>query len=190
MGQAKNRKAEIMALKANGPKFKAKQSGFLPDAGLNSTEGTNHYWFQIAELMSGIMSNTKGMRGYTHNGVNVLEVNATVDIMDHSGKEHTAPHTEDGYFATLRFTADGLDHLANEIDKGAMSVRVSGIPSETETSPVGEKFRVIDATDSWSAGNNSGSMAYMFTVNNQFVTIDSGKVANKFREIANQVRAK
>ena len=183
MGQAKLRKAEIMALKAK-PKFKAHQEGFKPDAGLNSQEGLNHYWFQVAEMLQTLMVQPK-MRAYEINGVSTIELNATVNIMNYEGTEHTAPQTREGYFATLRFTADNLDQLADQIDKGAMSVRVSGIPADADTSPTGEKFRIINAVESWSAGNGSKHMNYYINMS----SFNSRDVAARFRAIAEQMRS-
>lgn len=187
MGQAKQRKAEIQALKAQ-PKFKAHQEGFMPDAGLNSQEGINHYWFQVGELLQTMSVNPK-LKSHRVNGVRKIEINAAVDIMNYEGTEHTAPQTRDGYFATLLFTAEGLENLATQIDKGAMSVRVSGIPNRTSTSIItGEKFKDIDATDSWSAGNNTGHMTYMFLNGTEMVRFDNKIAAQDFRAIAEQMR--
>lgn len=188
MGQAKQRKAEIMALKAK-PKFKAHQEGFRPDAGLNSQEGTNHYWLQVGELLQAMSVNPK-LKSYNIDGVRKIELNAAVDIMNYEGTEHTSPQTREGYFATFLFTPDGLENLANQIDKGAMSVRVSGIPRETSTSIItGEKFKDIDATDSWAKGNTNGFMTYMFFNGTKMVSFDSKTAAQSFRAIAEQMRS-
>ena len=189
MGQAKQRKAEIMALKAQ-PKFKAHKDGFMPDAGLNSQEGTNHYWFQVGELLQFIHT-SNSLKTYDRDGIRSLELSAPVDIMNYEGNEHTAPQSRDGYFATFAFTADQLTNLATQIDKGAMSVRVSGIPSKTATSIItGEKFRDIDVVDSWSAGNKSGHMTYMFVAKDGLVRRDSKTTADRFKALANEMRSK
>lgn len=188
MGQAKLRKAEIQALKAQ-PKFKAHQKGFMPDAGLNSQEGINHYWFQVVEMIQ-FIHKTNSLKSYDRDGVRMLELSMPVDIMNYEGTEHIAPQTRDGYFASFAFTADQLTNLATQIDKGAQAVRISGTPNRTATSIItGEKFRDIDVVDSWSAGNNSGHMTYMFITDNGMVRRDSKTTAERFKAIANEMRS-
>lgn len=193
MGQAKNRKAEIDALKAQGPKVKPGIEGFRPDAGLNSNEGENHYWFSVAELI-GDLSSGPGMKSYTmprRDNTRYVEMNASADIMDYEGKTHLSPQTERGYFATLRFTTDSLHQLANEIDKGAMSVRITGTPSEIETSSgSGEKFRIIDVKESWSAGNNSGHMTYAIYTGTKAINTSSKAFADWLRHTADDMLTK
>lgn len=89
MGQAKNRKAEILALKAQGPKVKSNIEGFKPDAGMNSEEGLNHYWFQVAELIQSFRIQPN-MISYEYQGSNHIELNVSVDIMDKEGNEQQA----------------------------------------------------------------------------------------------------
>lgn len=186
MGQAKNRKAEIDALKASGPKVKSNKSGFLPDAGLNSSEGINHYWFQVAELVQHLTNYTRH-RAYKMDGIQYTEFNVPVDIMDQAGNQHTAPHTEQGYFATFRLSMDQMLGLADSIARGAMSVRIDGMPMETETAPSGEQFRVIEVLGSWSAGNDRGLMTYMVATNKGMITTDSTKVAQHFRNLKDHI---
>jgi hypothetical protein len=186
MGQAKLRSKEIKELKTKGPKVKAQINGYRPDAGLNSAEDTNYYWLQVTELIQAMSGN--GMRSYTYQGERWLEINTPVDIMDEAGIVQKAPKHEKGYFATIRFTPELLEEFAEQIAKGAMSVRVTGVPKETSTSPFGEKFRIIQATDSWSAGNNSGLMAYMVMMNDGIVNTDSQAISRRYKEIANNMR--
>jgi hypothetical protein len=188
MGQAKLRKAEIKAQKSMGPKIKSTMNGFLPDAGLNSNEGTNHYWFQVSELVMTLKQNG-ACRTYEFEGDRWAEINCPVDIMDYAGNIHTRPQQKDGYFATFRFTSQLIDELADQIDLGAMSVRITGVPKETATAPSGERFRVIEVQNSWSAGNNSNFMMYMIMSPGGPVQSTSKEMAQKFRNLAQMMRA-
>ena len=183
MGQAKLRKAEILELKAQGSKVKSNIDGFKPDAGMNSEEGLNHYWFQVAELIHTLKIQPK-MRSYEHNGQNLIELNVSVDIMDREGNEQKAPRRDDGYFATFRFSAEQLYILAENIDKGAMAVRIDGVPAEQHTSVTGEKYRTIDVCDSYAKGNGSGHMSYYV---NGYAT-NSKDVAKRFIDISESLR--
>lgn len=183
MGQAKLRKAEILELKAQSSKVKSNIDGFKPDAGMNSEAGMNHYWFQVAELIHTLRIQPK-MRSYEHNGENLIEVNVSVDIMDREGNEQKAPRRDDGYFATFRFSAEQLYILAENIDKGAMAVRIDGVPAEQHTSVTGEKYRTIDVCDSYATGNHSGLMTYF--VND--IKMTSKDVAKIFLNICDELR--
>lgn len=185
MGQAKKRKEEIAKLKAQGPKLKASIDGFRPDAGLNSQEGTNYYWFQVAELIQSTAG--VGARAYNYEGKRWLEFNTPVDIMDEAGEEQKAPYSADGYFATFRMTAEMLDNFSEQIAKGAMSVRVTGVPSETATAPNGEKFRVIEVTDVWSQGNNGGFMSYFVVKGTGMIKTNSQELSAHYRQISKEM---
>ena len=184
MGQAKQRKAEIDALKAKSPKSKANPTlaGYRPDAGYNSQEGTNYYWLQVTEMIQATAG--IGARGYTMNGQKYLEVNTPVDIMDFEGNVQLAPKTAEGYFATLRFTPELLEEFSEQIAKGAMSIRVAGVPAEVETSPAGEKFRIIDSQSSWSAGNNGGFMSYFVASRGNMINTNSQQLAAHYKSVA------
>jgi len=182
MGQAKLRKAEIDALKAKGTKAKPSLNGYRPDAGYNSQEGTNYYWLQVSEMIAATAG--IGARGYTMNGQKYLEVNTPVDIMDFEGDVHLAPKTAEGYFATLRFTPELLEEFSEQIAKGAMSIRVAGVPAEVETSQAGEKFRIIDAQSSWSAGNNRGFMSYFVMTRGDMIKTDSTQLSSHYKSVA------
>ena len=183
MGQAKQRKAAIAALKAQGPKVKPHIKGFKPDAGMNSEDGLNHYWFQVSEMIHSFRIQPN-MRSYEYQGSNHIELNVSVDIMDKEGNEQRAPRCDDGYFATFRFSADQLYILAENINKGAMSVRIDGVPGEQETAPSGEKFRIIDVCDSYAEGNKLGLMTYF--VND--IKMTSKDVAKRFIDISEALR--
>jgi hypothetical protein len=182
MGQAKQRKAEIEALKAQGTKAKPSLDGYRPDAGFNSQEGTNYYWLQVGEMIQATTG--VGARSYTLKGQKYLEVNTPVDIMNFEGDTHLAPKTADGYFATLRFTPELLEEFSEQIAKGAMSIRVAGVPAEVETSPAGEQFRIIDVQSSWSAGNTNGFMSYGVMTRGRMIMTDSQKLSAHYKSVA------
>jgi hypothetical protein len=188
MGQARNRRVEIENLKKQGKRVETTIDGFRPDAGMNSNEGTNHYWFQVTELIMTLSQNDK-LRSYESLGQRWIEINVPVDIMDQAGEIHTRPRLEDGYFATFRFTADLLDEFADQIDRGAMSVRITGVPKERQSAPSGERFRVIEVADSWSAGNDCGHMMYMVMSRRGPVQTSSKEMARGIRSIAQEMRA-
>jgi len=165
---------------------KSNLSGYRPDAGMNSKKGTNYYWFQVAELIQTLSIQPK-VRVGLRNGKVYVELNTSVDIMDYEGNKHMVRQTEEGYFATLCFPIDTLNELADQIDKGAMCVRVAGVPAETQTTIVGEKFKCIDVQNSWSAGNDLGYMAYMVMTPTGMNKTDSKVLANKFRTMATQL---
>ena len=185
MGQAKQRKAEIEALKAQGTKPKSKSKtldGYRPDAGLNSQDDTNYYWLQVGEMIQATTG--VGARSYTLKGQKYLEVNTPVDIMNFEGDTHLAPKSADGYFATLRFTPELLEEFSEQIAKGAMSIRVAGVPAEVETSPAGEQFRIIDVQSSWSAGNTNGFMSYGVMTRGRMIMTDSQELSAHYKSVA------
>jgi hypothetical protein len=192
MGQAKQRSAEIEQLKAAGPKVKANIKGYLPDAGLNSPAFTHsHYWFQVGEFAQSQAQRPPeaGYRGYVVNGQRFVELNFSVDIMDQAGNEHTAPQTQDGYMATVAFTPDDLRQMGDEIAKGAMSVRITGTPNgNVQTSPVGDKFMVVEYLKSWSAGNDAGYFTYAWFSPKGMGRTDSNKMRDWLYQLADMVQ--
>jgi hypothetical protein len=176
----KSKKAKVVA---------SDLKGYKPDAGLNSAEGLNHYWFSVTELVAEI-SKSMGCRGYDMAGQTYVEVNATVDIMDQEGRDHLAPQQKSGYYATFRFTPAQLAEMAGEINKGAQCVRVTGRPAEVETTQQGERFRIIAVDSSWSAGNHAGHMVYMVMTSGEMIQTDSTRVAAEFLRIAQDAVAR
>jgi hypothetical protein len=192
MGQAKFRKAEIDELKAKGPKVKPTLDGYRPDAGLNSPAFIeSHYWVSVTEYVSelhGVMSKGIQPRAYNMSGTKYIELNFSSDIMDIDGNEHIQPQTDSGYYATVRFTIDQMKDLANEIRKGAMTLRITGIPcGQVEKSPAGESFMVINCVSSWSPGNDSGHMTYMWMNNGGMSKSDSNRLAETLDGFAEQL---
>ena len=194
MGQAKQRKAEIEQLKAQGPQVKSKIKGYLPDAGLNSNAFVpNHYWFQVGEFAQAQAQRppTAGYRGYDINGQKFVELNFTVDIMDYDGAEHASPRLDNGYLATVAFTPDDLRQMGDEIAKGAMAVRITGKPNgDIQTSPAGERFMVIEYLKSWSAGNDSGHFTYAFFTDKGMGKTDSNQMRDWLYQLANMVECR
>lgn len=201
MGQAKQRKAEIDQLKAQGPRARfasgTKRRGqdhldrtkFRPDAGLNLPRDQDGFiWFQVGELFSSL-NHCQHMRGYEYQGRRYMELNIIADIMDEQGRQHLVPQQTDGYLATIAFTADNLRELADQIAKGAMSVRIRGRRSgHTETAiNTGEQFEPIWFREAWSAGNNAGFMTYMVLVDGVFRESDSQRLADFFRGLADDL---
>ena len=181
--KAKARKAKAQA----NTKQLTSTEGYRPDAGLNSKEGSNYYWLQVAEMLQSLA--IASPRVVNYEGKHWLELSAPVDIMDKEGKNHTAEQTAKGYFATFRLSIDQVQSFAEQISKGAMSVRVQGVPSETQQSPFGEDFRVIEVMDSWSAGNNSNYMSYMVMAGGQMIKDNSDHLSDWFKQAAVQMAA-
>lgn len=191
-------------------KAKAKQSklgyipstqaglNFAPDAGVNSTFGVeNHYWFnagewalkQIALSMKGAGMRCEKVDGKP--GKYTIEINFTVDIMDKEGKTQVVPRPKEGegYMLSMKFNRHQLIALANEIDKGAQGVRLSGIPVDSEEirghKDRPETIRPVMFTEAFSQGNNSGSMLYAGFVEGGMAKMTSGQVAKYLRDLAN-----
>jgi len=179
--QIKPQEVELQTYTQNNKK------GFRPDAGLNSQEGTNYYWFQVAEFVA---ANSKleslgrsGVRSFKENGKTTFEINAEVDIMDKEGVEHLAPKKDNGYFATFRLTPEQFTQMAEQIDKGAMAVRVQGVPGKHEVSNIGEKYRIIDVESTWSQGNHRGQMRYMIATDKGMIDMDSNQLSRNLRRV-------
>ena len=159
---------------------------FQPDAGVNSEPATvNHYWFQTSEFAS-MMLRRMPVKRYEHLNQPVVEINFSVDIMDEAGDERAIPHPEngEGFALTMRFTAPQLNQLADAVDKGGMSVRLSGLPAELNTSTAGEQFRPVDCADIYSKGNLSGVMTFMLNVNGTMMSTTSTDLAASIRTMA------
>jgi hypothetical protein len=196
MGQAKRRGTlEERIVQANQRRQDtAKELGYIPnsiakfqpDAGVNSVpDATNHYWFQTAEFASMMLRRLPAKR-YEHLNQPVVEINFKVDIMDEAGDKHLIPHPEngEGFALTMRFTAPQLNQLADAVDKGGMSVRLSGLPAELNTSTAGEQFRLVDCADVYSKGNLSGVMRFMVNVNGTMMSTSSTDLAASIRKVA------
>jgi hypothetical protein len=192
MGQARQRKAEIDELKTKGPKVKPTVEGYQPDAGMNSPAFIEqHYWVSSGQFIQELhYTMTRGIspRAYNMNGTKYMELNFSADIMDLDGSEHLAPETDKGYFTTVRFTPEQIRALANEIRKGGMSFRISGVPDGAiQKTMAGESFIVIDYKSSWSAGNNSGYMAFSWFTGKGMASSDSNKLAETLDGFAEQL---
>ena len=199
MGQAKRRGTleERIAQANQLRQDTAKELGYIPnniakfqpDAGVNSVpDATNHYWFQTSEFASNMLRRLPAKR-YEHLNQPVVEINFSVDIMDEAGDERAIPHPEngEGFALTMRFTAPQLNQLADAVDKGGMSVRLSGLPAELNTSTAGEQFRPVDCADIYSKGNLSGVMTFMLNVNGAMMTTTSKDLAASIRKMAEEL---
>jgi len=184
-------KAKARARKKAQPSQKVTKNnkkGFRPDAGLNSQEGTNYYWFQVTDfLRASAIRESLGSGGASSyrdsdGDINVI-INTPVDIMDEQGTKHVAPQMDEGYFATFDFTAELFEQMADQIDKGALSIRVKGEPWERDTSNVGESFRTIKVRNTWSQGNPSGKMNYIFNGPQGMINTDSKELSKNLRRI-------
>jgi hypothetical protein len=178
----------------------SQQSGFAPDAGLNSKlDQDNYYWFQTTEFALAMGNKHKAKVGLrcsraTEQHPATVEFDFTCDIMDKDGKKQVMPSpNNDGYLLSMKFTREQLHLLADAIDKGGMSVRLTGVPSESEEvrgDPARpEIIRTVMFKDVYSAGNNAGSMMYMGFVNGSMVRSSSDMVANGLRHIADTFEA-
>jgi len=169
-------------------KTRNNKKGFRPDAGLNSQEGTNYYWFQVTDfLRASAIRESLGSGGASSyrdsdGDINVI-INTPVDIMDEQGTKHVAPQMDEGYFATFDFTAELFEQMADQIDKGALSIRVKGEPWERDTSNVGESFRTIKVRNTWSQGNPSGKMNYIFNGPQGMINTDSKELSKNLRRV-------
>ena len=187
--EAKAKRAEEKAKNRPEPKLKpATVEGYTPDAGMN-WHPDGHGWFQVAELIQTLARQPR-CRSYEWQGVEYGELNILVDIMNLEGKEHLMPDQQDGYYGTFRFTADTMMQLADQIDKGAMSVRITGKvgTDAVQTTPQGEKFRIIDVEKTWSAGNDNGFMHYTVITDKGFLSTNSREFADKLRGYANTLQ--
>lgn len=160
-------------------------AGFKPDAGINSKSNiTNHYWFQVSEFASNLLRE-HSVKGYDIKNNSFIELQLPVDIMDKDGDKHSITHPSDGkgFCLTMRFSHQQMNLLADQIDKGGMSVRVSGKPAEIQTSPNGEKFQIVDCEDIYSEGNHSGSMLFMLVSDRGVINVNSQKIAQSVKAI-------
>lgn len=204
MGQAKNRGTleERIAQAKQKQQAKADKLGYIPnniekyqpDAGINSKpEATNYYWFQTGEFAQDQIRNQRlglGHKSYRYAGNRCIEMGFSVDLMDEAGKKHVIKHPDNGqgFQLTMRFTSKQLAKLADEIDKGGMSVRLSGKPAELTNSSTKEQFRVVDCEDIYSKGNDSGHMMYMVNVGGVMNNITSKDLAEGLRVAASNLR--
>lgn len=203
MGQAKNRGtlAERVAQAKQKYQTKVDKLGYIPnnienfqpDAGINSKpEATNYYWFQTAEFGQDVIrKQNKGLANkcYTMDGNRYMELGFNVDLMDEAGNKRVINHPDngEGFMLTMRFTPKQLTKLADEIDKGGMSVRLSGKPAELNTSSAREQFRLVDCEDIYSKGNYSGSMRFMLNVGGTMVNLTSKDLAESLRVAASNL---
>lgn len=203
MGQAKNRGTLEERVAQAKQKYQARVDKlgyipnniekFQPDAGINSKpEATNYYWFQTAEFAANQLRKQKmglANRTYMYAGSRNIEMGFTVDIMDEAGKKRVINHpdNEQGFALTMRFTPKQLAKLADEIDKGGMSVRLSGKPAELTNSATREQFRVVDCEDIYSKGNNSGMMTFMLNVGGTMNNLTSKELAESLRVAASDI---
>jgi hypothetical protein len=204
MGQAKNRGtlAERISQAKQKKQAKADKLGYIPnsietfqpDAGVNSKpEATNYYWFQTLEFAQDQVRKQKiglGHRSYRYAGDRFIEMGFNVDLMDEAGKSHVIKHPDDGkgFLLSMRFTSKQLAKLADEIDKGGMSVRLSGKPAEILTSDCDEVYRVVDCEDIYSKGNDSGLMTFMVNVGGTMNTLTSKDLAEGLRVAASDLK--
>ena len=174
----------------------SQEQGFAPDAGMNSSVANdNYYWFNTAEwALSYVRKSERGFRAECTEHGPTVELDFQVDIMDKEGNNQISPKmNEDGYLLTMTFTEDQLHSLANEIDKGGMSVRLTGNPNrKVETRGSLERpelIKTVHCKDVFSKGNDSGSMAYMGFDGTKAVSYTSGQLAQSLREVADTFEA-
>lgn len=188
MGQARQRQAEIQALKAGGKTRFVPSSvpGFKPDAGLNSPDDQDsHYWFSVSEFAQYMLNKPPIATGRCRDGIVRAELPFTVDIMDEQGRTHMMPAQDTGYVATIDCSRQDLLALATEIEKGGMSVRITGRPHrEVGKSYNGERWRLICPTKFWSAGNQSGNLLIYQVGDTGFDKTDSRAIAGCLRRLA------
>ena len=200
MGQAKNRGTLAERVAQAKQKYQARvdKLGYIPnniekyqpDAGINSKpEATNYYWCQTAEFAQNLLLYQKTKtpcKAYKHKNQQIIEFQFAVDIMDEAGKKRVINHPKNnkGFYLTMRFNHKQLNKLANEIDKGGMTVRLSGKPAELTNSATREQFRVVDCEDIYSKGNNSGHMVYSFPLGMEWINTNSNNVAKCVRQLA------
>jgi hypothetical protein len=180
----------------------SKVAGFAPDAGLNSKLGQdNYYWFQTSEFaleMARVSESKQGLRATraTEQDPAMIELSFKCDIMDKDGDKLVMPRPADKdsdcYLLSMKFTREQLHLLADAIDKGGMSVRLTGVPSDIEEiRGIGQAdiIRAVMFKDVYSAGNNAGSMVYMGFVDGAMVRSSSDMVADGLRHIADTFEA-
>ena len=172
----------------------SEQADFQPDAGINSQPGqVNHYWFQTMEWIPDMVS--KAQRGIgdrveeDSKGEKTIEFNFMVDIMDEEGNQRVIEHPKngEGFMLTMVFYQHEIEQLADQIAKGGMSVRLSGIP-DSEEIPRGhfsrpERVKLVRFHSVWSKGNHSGNMTF---VSPQGV-ITSSEMAQALKKVAQKL---
>ena len=163
--------------------------GFKPDAGIYSEKGSNYYWLQTGELVQSTAYNIGKYPAVRLKGVEYVEITSAVDIMDKEGKTQMVT-SDEGFLGTFLFTKAQLSMFANQIDKGGMSVRIQGAPlRKTSTGFKGDNFKPIIVENTWSAGNNSGSMLYMVMTNNGIAKVTSKEMSDTYRNVTQQMAA-
>ena len=194
MGQAKQRRAEIEALKSSPKARKVRfvpstVPGYSPDAGLNSpNDQDSHYWFSVSEFSAYLSRKPPIKVGRCPDGIRRAELSMTVDILDEAGENHIMPAQDQGYVATIDCSRQDLLDLADEVANGSMSIRITGRPyGQVGRSPAGERWRIIRPTKFYGRGNAAGNMLFMQVNELGFNKTDSQAIASGLRRLADQV---
>jgi hypothetical protein len=181
MTRQQRRKQERDQKKAMKKTMKQMNAGFnledfQPDAGLNSPVGeVSHYWLNTTEFTQVLVHQSENKTRLRSYGTDSVVLNLAVDIMDKDGNNHLVaqPKNGKGHMLSVAMTPENIRSLAKEIDKGGMSVRISGKPAKVTMGATGEPFKIVEFEDCWSAGNDVGSMSHMFMMNGSMYNVSS-----------------